>query len=109
MAVTDVMIRGITIRDAAATYLEPHGMPSGGDWGLQRRGAIYLEGTERVTIESCLMTRNDGNAIMLSGYNRNTTIKNLEAVWNGDSVIAAWGVTDGIDGALHFCCCCCWC
>ena len=31
--VTDVTIRGLTIRDAAATYLEPHGMPSGGDWG----------------------------------------------------------------------------
>eukprot|EP01048_Picozoa_sp_COSAG05_P020069 COSAG05_NODE_3319_length_2151_cov_1.550682_3_plen_137_part_00 len=28
--VTDVTIRGVTIRDAAATYLEPHGMPSGG-------------------------------------------------------------------------------
>ena len=30
VAVTDVSIKGITIQDAAATYLEPHGMPSGG-------------------------------------------------------------------------------
>ena len=96
--VTNVNIKGITIQDAGATYLEPHGMPSGGDWGLQRRGAVYLEGTEGVSIEECLFTRNDGNSIMLSGYNRGTFIKNVEAVWNGDSVIAAWGVTDGIDG-----------
>lgn len=33
--VTGVTIRGITIRDAGATYLEPHGMPSGGDWYIQ--------------------------------------------------------------------------
>jgi hypothetical protein len=90
-AVVGVTLRGLTIRDAAATYLEPHGMPSvrpavpppppprieiaslgdthgrpggglagrsgladpsflasavqGGDWGLQRRGAVYLENT----------------------------------------------------------------
>lgn len=73
-------------------------MPSGGDWGLQRRGAVYLEGTENVTIDSCLFTRNDGNSVMLSGYNRNTLLKDIEAVWNGDSVFAAWGITDGIDG-----------
>lgn len=59
---------------------------------------MYLEGTERVTIEGCLFTRNDGNAVMLSGYNRDTLIKDVEAVWNGDSVLASWGVTDGIDG-----------
>lgn len=35
---------------------------------------------------------------MLSGYNRNTLLKDIEAVWNGDSVFAAWGLTDGIDG-----------
>ena len=65
---------------------------------VQRRGAVYLEGTENVTIEACLFTRNDGNAVMLSGYNRNTLLKDIEAVWNGDSVFAAWGLTDGIDG-----------
>ena len=96
--VRGVTIRGITIRDAGATYLEPHGMPSGGDWGLQRRGAVYLEGTEGCTIEACLFTRNDGNSVMLSGYNRDTLLKDIEAVWNGDSVFAAWGLTDGIDG-----------
>jgi hypothetical protein len=60
--------QGITFRDAARTYLEPHGVPSGthadtskfskhitsslsllgGDWGLARMGAVFLEGTEKV-------------------------------------------------------------
>ena len=32
--VKNVAINGMTIRDSAITYLEPHGMPSGGDWAL---------------------------------------------------------------------------
>ena len=58
--------------------------------GLQRMGAIHLEGTRNVAIEHCLVTRVDGNAIMLSGYNRNTSILRNEFVWIGDSVIASW-------------------
>ena len=34
--VTDITIQGIGFRDAKATYLAPHGVPSGGDWALQR-------------------------------------------------------------------------
>ena len=25
-------IKGITLRDTAVTYFDPHGLPSGGDW-----------------------------------------------------------------------------
>jgi len=39
-----------------------HGMPSGGDWALQRSGAILLEGTERATVDDNLLTRIDGAA-----------------------------------------------
>ena len=48
--VRDVTIRGLSLRDTRFTYLDPHGMPSGGDWALQRSGAITAEGTERLTI-----------------------------------------------------------
>jgi hypothetical protein len=64
-------------------------------------------------IDRSTITRVDGNAIMISGYNRGTNITNNEFVWIGDSVIASWGHTaplgkdgddilaqykDGIDG-----------
>eukprot|EP00666_Eupelagonemidae_sp_cell4sb_P018096 gene18096-biopygen16006 len=50
-------------------YLEPHGVPSGGDWGLERRGALFFEGTEELVVDGCRFERLDGNGIMLSGYN----------------------------------------
>ena len=73
--------------------MEPHGVPSGGDWGLQRMGAVHLEGTKGFRLASCLVTRVDGNAMMISGYNRQTVISKNEFVWIGDSVVASWGYT----------------
>ena len=42
--VVNVTVSGVGFRDARATYMDPHGVPSGGDWGLQRSGAIMLDG-----------------------------------------------------------------
>ena len=69
---------GLTLRDTAYTYLEPHGLPSGGDWALQKQGAITLVGTEGVTVRDCLLTRLDGNALFIGGYTRNLTVSNNE-------------------------------
>jgi hypothetical protein len=40
---------GITFRDAADIAMEPWAVPSGGDWGLHRGGAIFFENTEGCT------------------------------------------------------------
>lgn len=74
-------------------YLDPHGMPSGGDWALQRSGAVFLQGTERCTVHGNQMVRLDGNAVFLSAYNRNATISANDVSWNGDTAFAAWGIT----------------
>eukprot|EP00755_Sulcionema_specki_P006716 Sspe_Gene.36222::Locus_17526_Transcript_1_1_Confidence_1.000_Length_2168::g.36222::m.36222 len=85
--------KGVTFRDTAYTYMDPHGVPSGGDWALQRSAALFFEGTEDVLVDSCLVTRVDGNAVMLSGYNRGAVLQRNEFVWIGDNVMAAWGYT----------------
>ena len=43
------------------------GLPSGGDWALQRSGAITLEGTEGFSVTDSLFERVDGNGVMLNG------------------------------------------
>ena len=95
--VEDITIRGINFRDTAYTYMDPHGMPSGGDWALERTGALFFEGTKNIKVDSCVFERLDGNAIMVSGYNRNTTITQNEFVWLGSNAIAQWGYTKTID------------
>jgi hypothetical protein len=74
-----------------------HGIPSGGDWGLSRLGAILVSGAERMTIANNTFSRLDGNGVMLSGYTRNVTIDGNEFVWMGESGVASWGFTNGVD------------
>ena len=89
----DITLRGMTIRDSAKTFMDDHGMPSGGDWALQRTGAIYIENSERITIENNLFTRLDGIAISINRYTRNITVYKNEIVWNGATAISSWGDT----------------
>ena len=87
--VKDITIRGLEMRDARLTYLDAHGMPSGGDWALQRSGVVFMQGTEGITVDSNDFVRNDGNAVFLSAYNRNATISNNDVSWNGDTAFVS--------------------
>jgi len=96
--VKNIRLLGLEIRDTSYTYLgtskaSVHGMPSGGDWGLQRSGAVLIEGTEGVRVDGCGFVRVDGNGISLNNYNRNTSLTNNDFAWIGDSAMAAWGST----------------
>ena len=55
-----------------------------------------MVGTQSVTIADCLLTRLDGNAVFLGGFNRNTTIVRNEFSFIGDSAMAAWGDTSSL-------------
>ena len=70
-------------------------LQSGGDWALQRTAALWFQGTEGLSIESCVMQRLDGNAVMLSGYNQHAHIVNNTFTYTGASTIALWGSSSG--------------
>ncbi|KAJ9469345.1 hypothetical protein DIPPA_01785 [Diplonema papillatum] len=92
--IQQVSLQGIRIADAGPTYLTAgHGVPSGGDWALQRAGAIFLEGTENCSLRENTITKLDGNAVMISGYNRGFVVERNEFSYIGDSVLASWGYT----------------
>jgi len=91
--VKNVKLSGLTLRDTRYTYLDPHGMPSGGDWALQRSAAVTMEGTENVALTDSLLTRLDGNGVGINGYNRNATVANNEMTWIGDTAMFTWGHT----------------
>ena len=58
--VKDIVFSGLTFTGSAMTFLDPHGVPSGGDWALQRSAAIFVEGTEGTAIDACVLERLDG-------------------------------------------------
>ena len=61
---------------------------------------MFIENSEGVSVQGCVFERVDGNALMLSSYNRNATIDGNEFVWIGATAVAAWGNTDGGDTRL---------
>lgn len=97
--VKNVTHKGIKFIAAAYTYMNPHGVPSAGDWALDRIGAVFLEGTENVNFDSCTFERLDGNAVMVSGYNRHATVSNSDFAYIGGNAVAAWGYTNETAGA----------
>ena len=96
--VRNVTIRGITLTGTRPTYLDPHGLPSAGDWGMARLAAIHAKGTVGLLIESCLFQRLDGNAILFDGYNRESVVTKNEIFLIGSSGIVLWGYEHYGDG-----------
>jgi len=92
--ITDVNLKNIKYTASSYTYMMPHGVPSAGDWALDRYGAIFLQGTEGAQITDCQFERLDGNAVMISGYNRNATVTGSDFAYIGGNAIASWGYTN---------------
>jgi hypothetical protein len=92
---SNVSLVNLGFRDSAITYLDPHGLPSGGDWALARQAAVFLEDTDGVLVSNCTFLRLDGVALMLSGRNRGAEISDSHFAFLGESAIAMWGKTSG--------------
>lgn len=92
--VKDIKHSGITYKATRYTYMDPHGVPSAGDWALDRVGAVFLQGTEDITFDGCTFERLDGNGVMVSGYNRRATVTNSDFSFIGGNAVAAWGYTN---------------
>ena len=98
---TEVTIDGVTFRAAEYTYMETYGVPSAGDWALERLDAVFLQGTERATLANCVFERLDGHGVMISGYNRNATVCDSDFAFLGGSAVASWGITNETEGDGH--------
>ena len=96
--VRNVTFSGITFVGGRPTFMEPRGVPSGGDWALERQGVLLFEGTEDILVQGCTFTNIDGNAVFLSGRNRRAVIDRNSFALLGQSAIASWGRSDDWDG-----------
>ena len=100
--ITNLTLSNLNFRDTASTMLQPHGVPSGGDWALERMAAVYMESTKYLTVDNCLFSRIGGNALMLSKYNQHASITNSHFAWLGGTAVALWGWTDELlDNGIH--------
>ena len=95
-AAESITLEHFKISNTKPTYLTAeHTVPSGGDWSLERRGAVFVENTRNTVLSDVVIDKVDGHGVMISGMNRNTTVKDCSISFTGGSGIASWGRTDG--------------
>lgn len=73
--VKSVSLRGMTFTAAARTFMENKESLLRSDWTIYRGGALFLRGAEDCFIENCDFEQLGGNALFISGYNRNVAVR----------------------------------
>merc|ERR1712232_1214023 len=85
---------GLVFKSARYTYMDPHGVPSAGDWALDRNGALFLQGTENLKVQNSVFDRLDGNGVTISGYNRHATVQDCDFSFIGGNAMLSLGYTN---------------
>jgi hypothetical protein len=73
--VHDIRIEGLTFSHTSRTVMKATEPMLRSDWAISRSGAIMIEGAERVTIANSDFRELGGNAVFISGYNRDVTVR----------------------------------
>ena len=61
----NISLVDLVFRDTAPTFMDRHDIPSQGDWALVHTAAVVAKGTEGFTVTGCLVTRVDGQGLLL--------------------------------------------
>ena len=76
--VKGVTVANLTIAHAAATFLEPYEVSSGGDWAIHRGAAVFIDGAHDVHVEGNHFDQVDGNGLFLSRHVSGRPLMNAE-------------------------------
>jgi hypothetical protein len=98
--VHDVTVSGLEFRETATTFLKTTEPLLRSDWKFYRGGAIVSENAERIVISDNRFEALGGNAIVVSGHNRNIAIRGNEIHDIGASGIAFVGRPEAVRSAL---------
>ncbi|WP_420603670.1 right-handed parallel beta-helix repeat-containing protein [Flagellimonas sp.] len=72
--VKDISIEGVQFEHAKRTIMESYEPLLRSDWTIYRGGAVFIEGSEGVTIKDCEFSNLGGNAVFVSNYNNGTRL-----------------------------------
>jgi hypothetical protein len=65
---------------------------TGSDWGLVRKGAVFMQNAENIVIDHCFFDHVGGNGVFISGYNRRSYVTNSVFKGTGANCVALIGL-----------------
>jgi hypothetical protein len=96
----DVTVSGLEFRETEATFLKTTEPLLRSDWMFYRGGAILSENAQRIVIRDNRFDELGGNAIVVSGHNRNVAIRGNEIHDIGAGGIAFVGRPEAVRSPL---------
>ncbi len=98
--VKHLTLQGFTFRHAARTFMETKEPLLRSDWTIYRGGAVFLTGTEDVSILDSEFDQVGGNAIFFSNYNRRGLVRGCHLHDLGASGVCFVGDPDAVRDPL---------
>lgn len=95
--VSHIKLIGFRFAQTETTYMDEYEVPSTGDWGIHRGGAVFIEGAEDCTVENCFFDAVGGNALFVSNHNRRTWICGNTFAHTGDSAVCLSGENNMVE------------
>lgn len=95
-----VSLKGVTFRHALRTFMQNREKLLRTDWTVYRGGAVFFNGAEDCSLEDALIDQVGGNAVFVSDYNRQISIKGSEMVNAGGNGVAFVGDPEAARSAL---------
>lgn len=89
--VKNVSIENILFSHTSYTYMDEYEPLMRSDWQIHRGAAVFMENVENCSVENCEFTNLGGNAVFISGYAHNCTIKSNHIHHIGASAISLVG------------------
>ena len=92
----NVHIQSIRFVNAERTFMETNEPLLRSDWMIYRGAAVLLANTENCRIVNCEFTELGGNALFMSGYNRNSVVRGSHFHHIGASAICFVGDSSAV-------------
>ncbi|MCL6267108.1 PDZ domain-containing protein [Flagellimonas myxillae] len=87
----NISVENLHFTHTRRTLMEEYEPLLRSDWTIFRGGALFLEGTSNISIKNCEFSDLGGNAIFVSNFNRNVTIRDSHIHECGASAISFVG------------------
>jgi hypothetical protein len=66
------------------------------DWGIVRKGTVFMQNAEHITVQNCLFDQIGGNGVFMSGYNRYNVVYNCDIEEGGASGVCLFGLRSSL-------------
>lgn len=97
----NVVIRNLCFIRTERTFMEAYETLMRSDWGIYRGGAVLLENTQDCKVADCEFRELGGNALFLSKYAYNDTVKGNHIHHTGGSAICIVGDTSAVRSGAY--------